>query len=348
MGRVVASDASGPDGDFAGSGARVGRAADFAGFRAIGIVGLGLIGGSLALAIRERWPQTTIVGVDRPDVVAEALARGVISAGATRAGALAERLLDLIVLAAPVLQNIACLHEIAGATAASAAPPSGAAVSIAGLEAPAGTQPARSPLLITDVGSTKLSIVTAARDEAIARPGLTFIGGHPIAGAAHGGLAHARVDLFRDRPWLFTPHDDASDAESEALGLLFAFVRALGAQPALLQADEHDRVMAYVSHLPQLAASSLMRVAGEGAGDAGLALSGAGLADTTRLASSPSSMWTEILRSNAGHVRLALDAFIADLQAVRDQLTSPAAAAWLDAGAMWRARLGNGNDTRID
>jgi prephenate dehydrogenase len=312
MGRVVA------DGDFA----------EFAGFQSIGIVGLGLIGGSLALAIRERWPRTVIFGVDRPEVIADAVARGVIAAGAPHAGALALRPLHLIVLAAPVLQNVACLQEIAAAAAAS--------------------RTITSPVLVTDVGSTKLSIAIAARDLARSHTHLpvTFVAGHPIAGAAHGGLAHARADLFRGRPWLFTPPDDPTDEETRAAGLMWAFVRALGARPALLQADEHDRIMAYVSHLPQLAASSLMRVAGDGAGEPGLELSGAGLADTTRLASSPASMWTEILQSNAGHVRLALDAFIADLQHVRDQLTSPEAASWLEAGARWRARLGNG--ARID
>jgi prephenate dehydrogenase len=261
-----------------------------------------------------------LIGVDRPVVIADALARGFVSDSAPHGAALAERRPDLIVLAAPVLQNVAGLAEIAAAAA--------------------------QPLLVTDVGSTKLSIFAAARDLANAHPQVTFIGGHPIAGAAHGGLAHARVDMFRGKPWLFTPPDNADDTALRALGALRAFVRALGAEPAQLDADEHDRIMAYVSHLPQLAASSLMRVAGEGAGAPGLALSGAGLADTTRLASSPASMWTEILQSNAGHVRLALDAFITDLQTVRDQLTSPEAGDWLEAGARWRARLGNGS--RID
>lgn len=304
------------DGDFAGA---AGFDTSWAGFGTIGIVGLGLIGGSLALAIRQRWPLTQIVGVDRQEILEDALGQGIIAEGAPDAVALAARPLDLIVLAAPVLQNVASLQQIATAAA--------------------------QPLLVTDVGSTKLSMLIAARDLAATQSELTFIGGHPIAGAAHGGLQHARVDMFRGRPWLFTPPDDPSDAETRALALLWAFVRALGAEPSLLPADEHDRIMAYVSHLPQLAASSLMRVAGEGAGDPGLALSGAGLADTTRLASSPASMWTDILQSNAGHVRLALDAFITDLQRVRDDLTSPAAGDWLEAGARWRARLGNG---RID
>ena len=307
-------------------------------FRNIAIVGLGLIGGSLALAIRERWPNATIIGVDRPEVLAEAVARGIITRDASSAASLATADIDLIVLAAPVLQNIACLRDLAVATTR--------------------------PLLVTDVGSTKQAIVSAGRD---AGPCVTFIGGHPIAGAAHAGLAHARADLFRGRPWIFTPaaaapagaapaatggsiffaaSEDASASpaasHAAALGRLRAFVSALGAEPAVLSADEHDRVMAYVSHLPQLVSSALMRTVGDGVGAAGLALSGPGLADTSRLASSPASVWTDILQSNAGHVREALDALIADLHTVRDLLDTHAASDWLDAAARWRAHLRNG------
>jgi prephenate dehydrogenase len=284
-------------------------------FRTIAIVGLGLIGGSLALAIRERWRDVTIVGVDRGDVLADAVARQIITRGAPSAAALATAAdIDLVVLAAPVLQNIACLRDLASASR---------------------------PLLVTDVGSTKQGIVTAARDLGSR---ITFIGGHPIAGAAHAGLAHARADLFRHRPWIFTP---SSKGDEAALQQLRTFVSALGAEPAVLTADEHDRVMAYVSHLPQLVSSALMRSVGNAVGAPGLALSGPGLADTTRLASSPASIWTDILQSNAAHVREALDALMADLQAIRDQLDAPpAATAWLDEAARWRAHLRNG--TRID
>jgi prephenate dehydrogenase len=289
---------------------------DFADFRSIGIIGLGLIGGSLALAIRERWPEAAIVGVDRPEVLAEAVTRGIITRGAPRAGALAtQEDVDLVVLAAPVLQNIACLRELQAAT--------------------------KRPLLVMDVGSTKLSIVDASRDDSYQTRNdrhqyLTFVGGHPIAGTAHAGLAHARADLFRGRAWVFTPSPGDDPAP---IARLNAFVRAIGAEPSTLDPAEHDRVMAYVSHLPQLAASALMRVAGEGVGPAGFAMSGAGLYDTTRLASSPASMWTDILKSNAEHVGRALDAFIADLQAIRAALTSSAAGEWLEAGARWRSQL---------
>ncbi len=307
-------------------------------FRTIAIVGLGLIGGSLALATRERWPDATIVGVDRADVLAEAVARSIITRGAPNAAALVSAPdIDLVVLAAPVLQNIACLRDLAAA--------------------------ATRPLLVTDVGSTKQAIVSTARDVGSC---VTFIGGHPIAGAAHAGLAHARADLFRGRPWIFTSDAaapaptgaptsfaasegaSASPAASHAAALarLRAFVSALGAEPAVLSAEEHDRVMAYVSHVPQLVSSALMRSVGDAVGAPGLALSGPGLADTTRLASSPASVWTDILQSNAAHVRDALDALIADLHTVRDQLDTPAASDWLDAAARWRAHLRNGS--RID
>jgi prephenate dehydrogenase len=208
---------------------------------------------------------------------------------------------------------------------------------------------ARRPLIVTDVGSTKLSIVHAYRDNR--NQYLTFVGGHPIAGTAQAGLRYARADMFRGRPWLFTPDPDgAGDATAHlaAVQHLQRFVRAIGAEPGLLDsADEHDRIMAYVSHLPQLAASALMRVAGENVGPPGFAHSGAGLFDTTRLASSPATMWTDILKSNAGHVRRALDAFITDLQAIRDQLTAPGAADWLETGARWRARLVNNHTEEV-
>jgi len=288
---------------------------DFRGFARVGIVGLGLIGGSIALAIRERWPETVIVGVDRPEALAEAVTRGAIAHGVPRVAALADEHLDVVVLAAPVLQSIACLQELRDATTR--------------------------PLLVTDVGSTKLSIVLASRADS--NPYLTFVGGHPIAGAAHGGIMHARTDLFRGRPWLFTPDATTPAAAMEKLS---GFVRGFGAETATIDPAEHDRVMAYISHLPQLASSALMRVAGENVGAPGFALSGAGLADTTRLASSPASMWTEILQSNADHVRAALDAFIGDLQILRDRLTSPEASGeWLEAGARWRAELAASNGT---
>src|SRR5207344_2746741 len=98
---------------------------------------------------------------------------------------------------------------------------------------------------------------------------------------------------------------------------LFAFVTALGAEPRLMTADAHDRLLALLSHLPQLTASALMQVVGEGAGAEGLALAGRGLVDTTRLASSPADIWKDIAATNADEIGPALDALIAALGRLR-------------------------------
>jgi prephenate dehydrogenase len=289
-------------------------------FTRILIVGLGLMGGSTALAIRKRWPGVTIAGVDRADVIAEAQAAGAIDRGAADiASALRQGDVDLVLLGAPVLKNIALLDEIAAA---------------------------KQPFLVSDLSSTKQAIVTAAR----ALPEhITFLGGHPMAGAARGGFEHARADLFRGRPWILTPDNSAPAARAvplpgAALSRMQGFVNELGAEAVVMDAGEHDRVMAYVSHLPQIVASGLMRTIGPRVGADGLAVSGQGLADSTRLASSPAGVWTEICQTNAAPLGAALDALIADLQQVRQQLTVPEKMAkWLESGARWRSELPNPN-----
>ena len=146
--------------------------------------------------------------------------------------------------------------------------------------------------VVTDVGSTKAETVSAAGG---LPKRFEFIGGHPLAGAAFGGIAEARSDLFDGQPWLLTP-DRSTDAD--ALARLRRFVEGLGASPVELTASDHDRMVAYLSHLPQLAVTALMHVVGESVGEDGLALAGRGLRDTTRLASSPSGIWRDIAATN--------------------------------------------------
>jgi prephenate dehydrogenase len=172
----------------------------------------------------------------------------------------------------------------------------------------------RQPAVVTDTGSTKRAILDASRR---LPPRFTFVGGHPLAGAAAGGLEHARPDLFRGRPWLLTPRDDAG---GEALERLASFARALGAVPRVVEADAHDRLLAFLSHLPQLTASALMQVVGDAVGREGLELAGRGLVDTTRLASSPSEIWRDIGATNEDEIARALDVLIALLQDLRDDL----------------------------
>jgi prephenate dehydrogenase len=213
-----------------------------------------------------------------------------------------------VILAAPVRQNLALLDELDANV--------------------------RLPAVITDTGSTKRDIVAAAR-RLPAR--FTFIGGHPLGGAAASGLEHARPDLFKGRPWLFTPSGDGS---SEALEKLLAFARALGAEPKVVNVAAHDRLLAYLSHLPQLTASALMGVVGEAVGDEGLALAGRGLTDTTRLASSPAEIWKDIAATNADEIGPALDGLIAVLQELRQDLTSGDKLSDIFTSASdWRGRL---------
>jgi len=155
-------------------------------------------------------------------------------------------------------------------------------------------------LVITDVGSVKAPVVADA-----ARLGLRFVGGHPMAGSARGGFAASAADLFVGRTWILTP------ADTRDLRVVRRLVRATGARVRVMDADAHDRTMAFVSHLPQLVSYALMDAAmGDTVARAHLAAAGPGWRDMTRLAASPRPLWREILRENAPAVRIALRAFL--------------------------------------
>ena len=140
-----------------------------------------------------------------------------------------------------------------------------------------------------------------------------------MAGAARGGLAQARPDLFDGRPWILTP---PANHAPDSLARLEQFVVGLGAVPHIMSPELHDRLVGAVSHLPQLTASALMHVVGELAGDAGLELAGSGLHDTTRLATSPADIWRDVAATNEDVLREALDTLIATLELLRDSLGS--------------------------
>ena len=275
-------------------------------FKNVGIVGLGLIGGSIALACRELWPSSLVIAVDNKDVLETAMRLHAIDVAADDLVVLAEA--DLVILAAPVRQNLALLDDL--------------------------EENVRTEAIVTDVGSTKRRMVEAARS---LPPRFTFIGGHPLGGSAASGLEHARPDLFKGRPWLFTP---AGDGHADALEKLSSFVRALGAEPRTMTAGAHDRLLAFLSHLPQLTASALMQVVGDEVGDEGLALAGRGLLDTTRLAGSSAEIWRDIASTNTDEIAEALDALIAILRDLRGDLA--AGERLVDVfteAARWRTRL---------
>lgn len=272
--------------------------------RRVAIVGVGLIGGSLAAALKRAHPDLSVVGVDRARRPDRALVplddygrslRGVAGA-------------ELIVLAAPVDVNLAILAEVARHADASAT--------------------------ITDVGSTKRVILTHAKALGLAD---RFVGGHPMAGLAVSGVRHATPTLFLDAPWILTPFAATGRRHVSAVKRLVA---AIGARPVTMDAVEHDRVLAYVSHLPQLVVTCLMRSVGDAVGVRGVALSGAGLFDTTRLASSDARLWAAILAQNADQVVPALRHYRRSLATLERRLRSPTALrAAFEAAQRWRVQL---------
>jgi len=276
-------------------------------FRRIAVIGFGLIGASLALAVRRLWPSVLLVAVDRRGVIERAMRMHAADAGgddlALAAGA------ELVVLAAPVLANIEIIGKIAAHIPGDA--------------------------VVTDVGSTKRDIVFAARG---LPDRLRFVGGHPLAGAAVGGVEASRADLFQGRPWILTPDGDAAAAAGSRLSVLLT---AIGSHVQTMPPDAHDALVAYLSHLPQLAASALMHVVGEHAGHDGLALAGRGLRDTTRLASSPADIWRDIAASNQDNIARAIDELVAILLRMKPVPDAPPEALdrTFDSAAQWKRVL---------
>ncbi|MEX2273500.1 MAG: prephenate dehydrogenase/arogenate dehydrogenase family protein [Vicinamibacterales bacterium] len=249
--------------------------------RRVVIAGLGLIGGSVALTVRRTMPGVALAAWDDAPVITEGLRRAVIDA-ACRPDDLESG--DLLILAAPPMGSLYVLDSL------KALPPD---------------------IVVTDVVSTKRVIVEAA-----AAKRLPFAGGHPMAGAERSGLQHATDDLFTDKPWFLSDAgagDEVNDTVEE-------FVRSLGALPEWIDATEHDRVMAAISHLPQVTASALITVAAQLAGRSNLDLAGSGLRDTTRLASSDAELWAQIAASNAPELARAVRLLREQLERVERSL----------------------------
>jgi prephenate dehydrogenase len=253
----------------------------------VAIVGVGLIGGSFGLALKKAGFAGKIIGVSSERTVRQALERGAIDEAAELADAAARA--DLVYLAQPIGRIIDTLRHIDAFVHPGA--------------------------LITDAGSTKSAIVSAARVH-IRR--CRFLGGHPMAGKEKRGVGESDADLFRDRAYVLTPEDPA-DMEAAPAQTLLGWIRRIGALPVMLKPDEHDRIVSFTSHLPQLAVTALAATVAEHAGDS-LAVAGPGLTDSTRLALSPYELWRDILATNAQPIEQALSAYIAKLEHLRDNL----------------------------
>jgi prephenate dehydrogenase len=258
----------------------------------VAVIGTGLIGASLGLSLREVAAVTEVVGFDAdPDQLEVALRRGAVDrAAADLPDAVAGA--DLVVLAVPP----------------SAIPDTARLI---GPHLAAGT-------VVTDVGSVKGDIVAAM--EAAVPPGVHVIGGHPMAGSHEHGAAHAVKDLFVGATWLLTP---TATTDAAALSLMNDLVGALGARVVVVEAAAHDLLVAVISHLPQLTATTLMTLAAERARrqDARLLLlAGGGFRDATRVAASNPQMWLDICRENREAIVAVLDEYAARIGQLRMML----------------------------
>lgn len=251
----------------------------------LAIIGIGLLGGSVAKAARTRALAREIVGVGRDRARLEpALADGTLDRVSTDlpdglAGA------DLVVLAAPVLTNEALLERV---------------WSVADDDA-----------VLTDVGSTKAGLANVARRLGAERP-LAFVGSHPMAGSEQSGYAVARADLFDGATVIVTPTDTT---EARALKTVTSFWDATGARVATLDPDTHDRVVAAISHLPHLVADALVDAVMRFE-PAALGFAARGFRDTTRIAASDPTMWQEIFLGNRAALLESIGAFRGALDAL--------------------------------
>jgi prephenate dehydrogenase len=234
------------------------------------IYGTGLIGGSLALALKRAFPDTHIAGVDRPEVLKRALDLKMIDVAGPQPS-------DLIILATPIGEILRLLDEVPPGTA-----------------------------LVTDVGSTKAAICDKAEGRS-----LHFVGGHPMAGIEHSGPDAANAALFKDAPFFLCP---IRSTPTDAIARMTVLITAIGAVPHVISAEEHDRLVAQISHLPQIISSAL---ADQTARHSELA--GPGLRSMTRMASSPFHIWRDIFETS-GYLPHELRTFVQRLQTVLDSL----------------------------
>ena len=234
------------------------------------IFGTGLIGGSLALALKRAFPQVTVAGVDKPEVLESARRLNIIDVVGPHAA-------DLVILATPVGCILRLIDQFTSRSA-----------------------------LVTDVGSTKAAICHKAE-----RLGVPFIGGHPMAGLEHSGPEAASADLFRNAPYFLCRVKSSPDG---ALERMQEISRAIGATPRVTSPEDHDRLVAQISHLPQILSTLLADQT-----SAGKDLAGPGLRSMTRLAGSPFHVWRDIFKTS-GFLPHELQSFIERLQRILDSM----------------------------
>lgn len=263
----------------------------------ITVLGLGLIGGSIARSIHGAGGDRLVGWSPSGTGPAQALAEGVLDAAPSTPDAAIEDA-DLVVLAAPPLRCLELLDGLAGPW----------------------RDGLRPDATVTDVASTKVAIV--ARADAA---GLAFVGGHPMAGRETSGYATSADDLFTGRPWVIVPGAHARDLDLERVE---ALATRIGARPLRMAAGDHDAAAAAISHLPLLVATALVEAvaggAGVGEGALQARLAASGWRDSTRLAAGDPAMGAGILATNAGPVLAVLERLRRSLDAWSAELEAPA------------------------
>lgn len=255
-------------------------------FERVCIAGLGLLGGSLGMALRERRLAGRVVGVARREATVDAaMSLGAVDEATRdlRAGAAGA---DLLVVAVPVLATVDLIAEAAGVLAPGA--------------------------IVTDVGSTKGHLERAVPP--LLPPGVVFVGGHPMAGSERTGIEVARADLFEGATYVITR---PPETPPEAAARVAALARDVGAVPLEMEADRHDEAVARISHLPHVAAAALATAAARGDRKFLARLAAGGFRDTTRIAASSPEMWRDICLTNRDPLLAALADLETDLAAFR-------------------------------
>ena len=289
-----------------------------AGFRSVAIVGVGLIGGSLAAGLKRMEDGPRVVGIDTDAASLEvAVSRGIIDEGslpesdAARAW-LGEDGVDLVVLATPARFVEEWLRTLA-------------------LQ--------RFPGVVTDVASTKSGVLAAVRD--VLPDPSRFVGGHPMAGSELSGVSAAKADLFDGAYWLLTP---SADTDPDAFSAMHALVTGIGARVISVDAASHDEAVAIVSHVPHVTAAALVDLAAAHSGERGelMRLAAGGFKDTTRIAAGSADLWTGICLDNAVALSEGIEELRGRLEGFETVLRArdtEAIRAWLERAAEVRRSL---------
>jgi prephenate dehydrogenase len=264
--------------------------------RQITIIGTGLIGGSLALALKKRKFQGKIVGCDRPAVLERAHEMGAIDSGMSNP---ADAVLgsQVVVLATPVVAVIDLVERLGPALSART--------------------------LLTDVGSTKEEVIKRAGKAMGKRARTHFLAGHPMAGKEQSGVEFADADLFQSAAWFFSPVPEQNIYDG-LCGEYVEWIERIGAKVACMDAAEHDRLCAWISHLPQMISTGLAAALVEEFGEDAPLLDAGGraLREMTRTSASPYSMWRDIALTNKKNLSAALLGLEQRLAHIRENLDS--------------------------